>query len=647
MARTANVGLRCLAPTAPTPRTRQCSQVQGVYVVHERQLSDVLSDFARTMVTDFPIQSILDHLVQQIVDVLPVTAAGVTLICEGTTPRYVAASDAAALRYEQLQSDLGHGPCIAAYETGSAVTVPDLARDDRFLTFGAAATRAGLAAVFTFPLRHATGCLGALDLYRDTPGPLGEEDLEAAQTLADVAAAYLINAEAREAALTTTARFDHSAHHDALTGLPNRLLLQQRLEHAAQLATRTHSTAAVLFADLDNFKDVNDTYGHAVGDQLLVAVAQRLSALVRPGDTLARFSGDEFVILCENLDHPEQAEALAGRIDDGFSQVFVVADHELTVTASVGLAFAGPGDEITPQLIADADLAMYQAKRNGGAGHQVLDLRAAVHARDHSQLGRDLRAAFDADQLHIVYQPIVRLADGQLEGVEALLRWTDPERGAVPAISFVAVAEQTDLICEIGAWVLDRGCRTRTRWVHEFPDHPVDLAINVSGRQLMAAGFLDTVVRVLTETGMDPTALVLEVTENVVLEGSDRARDVLAGLRALDVRIALDDFGTGYCSFSYLRWLPVDVIKVDQSFVSDIGRTEMGAAMVAAVTHMAHVLGLTVVAEGVESRLQRDELINIGCETGQGYFYARPMTAEEIECQLLSPVDVGRLPARA
>ena len=229
----------------------------------------------------------------------------------------------------------------------------------------------------------------------------------------------------------------------------------------------------------------------------------------------------------------------------------------------------------------------------------MLDLRAAVHSRDHSQLGRDLGAAFDADQLHIVYQPIVRLADGQLEGVEALLRWTDPERGAVPAISFVAVAEQTDLICEIGAWVLDRGCRTRTRWVHEFPDHPVDLALNVSGRQLMTAGFLDTVVRVLTETGMDPTALVLDVTENVLLEGSDRARDVLAGLRA----------------------------------------------MVAAVTHVAHVLGLTVVAEGVESRLQRDELINIGCETGQGYFYARPMTAEEIDCQLLSPVDVGRLPA--
>lgn len=355
-----------LAPAALTPRNQPAVLMQGVAVVNERQLSVVLSDFARTMVTDFPIQSILDHLVQRIVDVLPVTAAGVTLISEGTAPRYVAASDAAALRYEQLQSQIGRGPCIAAYETSAAVTVPDLAGDERFPEFSEAAARAGLGAVFTFPLRHARGCSGALDLYRDAPGPLTADDLEAAQTLADVVAAYLINAQAREEASTTSARLHHSAHHDALTGLPNRLLLQQRLEHAAQLAGRSHSAAAVLFADLDRFKDVNDALGHAVGDQLLVAVAERLSALVRPGDTLARVSGDEFIVLCENLADADQAHALVARIHEGFAEAFVVAGHELRVTASVGVAFAGPGDEITAQLISDADLAMYQAKRGRG-----------------------------------------------------------------------------------------------------------------------------------------------------------------------------------------------------------------------------------------------------------------------------------------
>ena len=260
-----------------------------------------MGEFARTMLTDFPVQAILDRLVERIVDVLPVTAAGVTLISEGREPRYVSASDAAALTLEKLQSSLGQGPCVSAYESGEAVTVPNLAVDGRFPDFVTAAAATGVAAVFAFPMRHNDGRLGALDLYRDTTGALEPWSMSAAQTLADVAAAYLLNAQARELSAEGAAALRMTALHDPLTGLPNRTMLQMRLDHVAERASRSHLRAAVLFADLDEFKQVNDAHGHPVGDALLIAVSRRLSGLLRPGDTLARVSGVEFVILCEDL----------------------------------------------------------------------------------------------------------------------------------------------------------------------------------------------------------------------------------------------------------------------------------------------------------------------------------------------------------
>jgi diguanylate cyclase (GGDEF)-like protein len=343
-------------------------------VVHAEKLSVVLSDFARTLATDFPIQGILDHLVGRIVDVLPITSAGVTLISPGLAPRYIAASDGAALRFEQLQTEIGQGPCLTAYFSGEAVSVPDLGTDTQFPEFAPAAVAAGLAAVFTFPLREADGRLGALDLYRDTPGILGRQDMDAAQTLADVAAAYLVNAQSRDDARATTELFRHNALHDPLTGLPNRMLLQQRLEHAAQRAQRSRTNAAILFVDLDHFKQVNDRHGHPAGDELLLAVARRLSALIRPGDTLARFAGDEFVFLCEDLHDESDVELLASRVDAAFAEPFVLTDLEVSVTASVGVAFAGLGDLISESLLAEADTAMYQAKRKGGSSHQIIDL---------------------------------------------------------------------------------------------------------------------------------------------------------------------------------------------------------------------------------------------------------------------------------
>ena len=322
----------------------------------------MLSEFAQTMLTNFPIQKILDHLVKRIVGVLPVTSAGVTLISPGLQPRYVAASDDSALRYEKLQTELGEGPCLAAYHSAEAIAVPDLAAEDRFPRFGPRALEAGLAAVFTFPLRHANVQLGALDLYREAVGALSPEMIATAQTLADVVSAYLINAQARSDLQESSDQSRAAALHDPLTGLPNRVLLLELTEHALRAGRRSGNTPVVLFVDLDRFKQVNDTYGHRAGDELLVGVAERLTGVLRPGDSLARLSGDEFVILCEEIEDPSQAHAIADRLNAEFVAPFVLSTGQVSITASIGIAVAGDTTAAPEELLHDADTAMYQRK---------------------------------------------------------------------------------------------------------------------------------------------------------------------------------------------------------------------------------------------------------------------------------------------
>jgi diguanylate cyclase (GGDEF)-like protein len=610
-------------------------------MVDEGKLSAVLSELAFTLATDFPLTAILDHLVERIVDVLPVTSAGVTLIDPGVSPRYVAASDESALLFERLQTDLAQGPCVLAFESGSAVAVPDLSVDDRFPEFGPAAVEAGLAAVFTFPLRHAGGRFGALDLYRGTTGDLSVHAMEVAQTLANVAAAYLLNARAREETTRSHARFQHLAMHDALTGLPNRLLLQERIEQASRRAQRSGAQAAILFIDLDRFKQVNDTHGHQVGDELLRGVGRRLSGLLRPSDTLARLYGDEFVLLCEDLDDLRDVEVLADRIRSAFSTPFATSGTALTLTASIGVAFAGPGEYVTEVLIAEADSAMYDAKRRGLV-HEVVDLRDAVQHNESGRLSRDLRTALTENGLDLVYQPLVRCRDGLVCGVEALLRWNHPDRGPISPPSIVAVAEQSGLMNRLGTWVLTQACTDAVRWRVDHPDSPFDLAVNVSAQQLMQPDFVAEVTSVLAATGIVPRSLVLEVTETILIEDGERALLVLHHLKALGVRIALDDFGTGYSSLSYLHRLPIDVLNIDQSFVADVEHGSRGAAIVAAVTNLAHALDLVVVAEGVETRRQRDVLTSIGADQAQGYYFARPLPAAGID-ELLEAAAPGAL----
>lgn len=604
-------------------------------MVDEAALSSALCDLARTMLRDFPVERILDFLVESSARVLPISGAGATLFGPGAAPGYLAASSQAAMTLQRLQVELGQGPCLTAAVSAAPVLATDLAADDRYPRFGPAAVGAGGAAAFCVPLLHGDQCLGALALYQDVPGELDPRALAAAQSLAGVAAAYLVNARLRDRALETSDGFRDRSLHDALTGLPNRALLTERFEQAAGRARRTHTAVAALFVDLDHFKAVNDDYGHGAGDELLVAVAARLAALIRTGDTLARLSGDEFVFLCEDLADSRAVDLLAARIDRAFDQPFAVAGVELDVTASVGIAYAGPGEAVTGQLVLDADTAMYRAKR-AGATRGRIDLATAEVARDRVELERDLRESLSMGRLDVAYQPIVRPGDGFVTGVEALLRWTHPERGPVPALTAVAVAERSGLIAAVGAWVLGRSCRDWVAWRAARPGRRLDLGVNVSPRQLMGPGFVDTVAGVLDATGMDPAALVLEVTEGIFDEDGERSLRVMRDLKALGVRLALDNFGAGYCSLDYLRRFPVDIVKIDHTFVADMAGDPAASAIVAAVTNLAHALDLTVTAEGVETAAQRAAVLGAECELAQGFWFARPMTTSSMALSLSS-----------
>ncbi len=615
------------------------------YDVDDSRLVTVLSEFACTLATDFSTTSILDYLVRQIAGILPVTSAGVTLIEPHEDPRYVVASDAAALRFEELQSALGEGPCLLAYLCGTSVAVPDLGAEDRFPQFAPAAVASGLKAVFTFPLNYGSLRLGALDLYRDSAGPLNVDAMNVAQTLADVAAAYVLNARAREEAHAKSEELRHIATHDALTSLPNRLLLLERIEHAALRARRSNAPVAILFLDLDRFKRVNDAYGHETGDELLCAVGERLCGMIRPGDTLARVYGDEFVLLCEDLHETSDVDVVLARVQQAFVTPFLVGEREISVSASVGVAYAGPGQPISGTMVAKADNAMYRAKREGIGRRRVVGLRDAPRSPSDPGLGHDLREAVAQQCLDIAYQPIVRCHDGLVTGVEALLRWTHPKKGPVSPLTVVALAERAGVIKELGSWVLERSCLDHARWLRADSSTRLDLAVNVSAHQLMDPHFAGDVRAILDRTGMAASQLVVEVTETVLIENLGRARRALLALKTLGVKVALDDFGTGHSSLSYLHRLPIDIVKIDREFIADSAWARKRGAITAAVTHLAHTLDLAVVVEGVETLAHRAAAVEVGADFAQGFYFARPIEGQRVE-RMLSRMSADTIPLR-
>jgi diguanylate cyclase (GGDEF)-like protein len=608
----------------------------------------VLVEFAHTLGTDFSLADILDRLVRRVVDVLPVTGAGVMLMETDGELHFVAASNSTIHQIEALQREYNEGPCIESFRTGQPVAVPDLSTDQTFPQFSPHAFEAGLAAVFTFPLQFEQRRLGALDLYRDQPGDLEDGDMHAAQVLADVAAAYLSNARARKEASEHLAVLRHDTLHDALTGLPNRTLFAERLNHAVAGARRSRLPVAVLFVDLDRFKAVNDRFGHRVGDLLLKLVSDRLTRCLRPGDTLARFAGDEFMILCENLARPSDAEGLAHRIGVALRDPFVVHGRSLEVTASVGIAFSGKGRDVPDSLLHDADLAMYEAKAAGGASHRVVDRGVPSQTSPRAVLAHELPSALRRRLLSLAYQPIARARDGAVVGVEALLRWRHAARGWISPEVMIPVAEESGLINSLGEWVLEQACTDFMRWSRDYGPVVGHVAVNISAHQILHSGFGDVVARIVADTGIEPLRLHLEVTESLALGDTAYVHQVLRDLKDLGVRLSLDDFGAGYSSLTYLKSFPFDSIKIDRSLITDISDGEPAAsAIVGSVIKLGRALDLTVVAEGVETAGELAYVGELGCDLVQGYHLSRPLSSGDLERLVLARVRTGsdvRLP---
>ena len=425
------------------------------------------------------------------------------------------------------------------------------------------------------------------------------------------------------AAKESQEKLDHMAHHDPLTALPNRLLFHDRLQHALQRASRMDEQLAVLFIDLDRFKNVNDTLGHHVGDELLVKVACALSDRLREGDTLARLGGDEFIVLLENVDGAYGAGLVAEKLMAMFEQPFLVSDYELFVTGSVGISLY-PSDAIDlNMLIRNADVAMYQAKARGRNGYQFYAPSMTGEGVERLRLEAMLRRSIDKNEIFLNYQPQVEIDTGRLIGVEALVRWNSPELGVVPPVRFIPLAEDIGFISQLGKWVLFEACRQMIRWEEQGLVVP-KMAVNLSVKQFERGSIASMVADVLAETGLDPQRLQLEVTESVIMNTGD-ALAFINDLHAIGVGLAIDDFGTGYSSLAYLKQMPVQTLKIDRSFIKDISTDINDEAITIAIIQLGKSLHLSVIAEGVETAEQAEFLLRHGCNQAQGYFYSRPV----------------------
>jgi diguanylate cyclase (GGDEF)-like protein/PAS domain S-box-containing protein len=428
------------------------------------------------------------------------------------------------------------------------------------------------------------------------------------------------------------AELERRAAHDLLTGLLNRHAFVERLGHALQRTGRKEDSPSVgvLFMDLDGFKTVNDSLGHVAGDRLLVAVAERIKNRLRYEDTLARFGGDEFAVLLERVENPSEAIRVAHRIVEGLREPFGVSDYRVSVNTSIGITLSDANTDDPEAMLREADTAMYRAKEQGPGRYEVFDPAMQARAQYHLEMEAELGRAVERGEFVLYYQPMVYLRDGSLVGFEALLRWQHPKKGLLLPSAFLPLAEETDQIVPIDGWVLQEVCRQAKQWEGDHPsDSPTRMNVNLSARQLKGGGLAPTIERTLTRVTLEVHALGLDITEGFLLEASvDNAR-TLDDLQKMGIRLDLDDFGTGYSSLSYLKDFPVDGVKLDKSFVEGLGKDATGTALVRKIIDLCHTLGLEVLAEGIETPEQAAMLKDMGCDLGQGYYFAHPLPSEE------------------
>jgi diguanylate cyclase (GGDEF)-like protein len=430
----------------------------------------------------------------------------------------------------------------------------------------------------------------------------------------------------------TKEHFRHAAFHDSLTGLPNRAMFTELLKAEIESTNRRDPHMfAVLFLDLDRFKNINDSLGHTHGDLLLVAFAERLERTLRPVDTLARFGGDEFAILITGMTDATDAVRVAQRIQDELSEPFVLDKNSAFATASIGIALSSSGYDRPEDILRDADIAMYRAKENGKARYELFDHGMHARAVSRLQLESDLRQAIENKEFCVYYQPIVSLETGRLAGFEALVRWNHPRRGLVSPADFIPVAEETGLIVPIGQWVLNEACAQVRQWQIDSPSHrALSLSVNLSARQVAQPDLLEQIKEALATSKLNPHCLKLEITESVVMENAEAAVLMFKQLRSLGVQLSIDDFGTGYSSLSYLHRFPLNYLKIDRSFVMRL-TTDNDNAIVRTISTLARNLGMEVIAEGIETEEQYQQLKMLGCEYGQGFLFSRPVHNEGVQ----------------
>jgi len=426
----------------------------------------------------------------------------------------------------------------------------------------------------------------------------------------------------------------HDAFHDPLTGLPNRALFMDRLQHVITASQRRQgaSSYAVFFLDMDRFKIINDSHGHTIGDQLLVVVGRRLADCIRPGDTIARLGGDEFALLLQNISDLAYTVNVAERIREKLAVPLDIKGHKIFTSISIGIALGTEGYERPEQVLRDADIAMYEAKGRGNASYEIFDIKMHANILDRMQLVADLQGAVDNRELTLYYQPIIDLKTQQLTGFEALVRWNHPTRGLIYPMEFIPLAEEHGLIYQIGAWILHEACRELKLLQIQYPAQPpLSMSINISSRQFSQQDLVDILSRFLTETGVDPHTLILEITESMIMENVAAAVETMNRLRKMGIHLHIDDFGTGHSSLSYLQLFPVSALKIDRSFINKLTANGANQEIITHIVSLAKSLNFDVIAEGVEMEHQLAKIKNLHCGYGQGFLFARPMAFTAID----------------
>jgi diguanylate cyclase (GGDEF)-like protein/PAS domain S-box-containing protein len=518
-------------------------------------------------------------------------------------------------------------PAGLAYASGQPVTVGDWSKEARF-TVPAYLREFPVRSTIAAPIEGERQSLGVIESHSDQPDAFSPHDMHFVQSAANVLALAIERRVAGEAVR-------HGSLHDHVTGLPNRPLFVDRVEHALSAAQGRERPLAVFFCDLDHFKRVNDSFGHEGGDEVLKAVVPRLRKQLRSVDTLARFGGDEFAILVEEIVDEAEASRIADRICATFEDPFAIDGIEQHLTVSVGISISGPQTASGESLIRDAHAAMYRAKDRGRNRAELFDQEMRSKAVRRLQLERELRRALDREELSLAYQPIVALTTGEIPALEALLRWEHPERGDIDPSEFIPVAEESGLIHPIGRWVIERACQQSLAWHQLRPDsRPIDMTVNLSARQFAQRNLPEVVAGILQRTGVDAAHLKIEITESVLVEKSGAADEMLRELSGLGLQLILDDFGTGYSSLAYLNRFPFDAIKIDRSFIEGLGIEEERSAIVEAIVGMGKALDLRTIAEGVENEVQLAELRRLGCGFAQGFLFSGPLTVRDMTALL-------------